>query len=169
MFYLRDLPNDRTLREFAKRYPEMDVSALKACIALARTGSDLLTGFESMLSRHGLSQGRFLTLMVMNRTPEQAVNPSQLASRVGVTRSPMTGLLDGLHRDGLIARTPHSEDRRKLCVLLTSKGRHVLESMLPDYYRRAAMLMNNLTDDERGQLSRLLDEVNRGLPALTDP
>ena len=167
MFYLRDLPDDKTLREFAKRYPEMDPSAMQACIALARTGSDLLTGFESMLSTHGLSQGRFLTLMVMNRTPKEVANPSQLADRLGVTRSTMTGLLDGLHRDGLIVRTPHNEDRRMVCVRLTPKGRDVLESMLPDYYRRAAELMTNLTHDERTQLVLLLDKVNLGLPALT--
>jgi len=167
LFYLRDLPDNKTLREFAKRYPDMDPSAMQACVALARTGSDLLTGFEVMLSTHGLSQGRFLTLMVMNRIPTEVANPSQLAHRVGVTRSTMTGLLDGLHRDGLIARTPHDEDRRRLCVRLTPKGRNALESMLPDYYRRAAELMTNLTDDERRQLVRLLDKVNLGLPALT--
>jgi MarR family transcriptional repressor of emrRAB len=169
LFYLRDLPDEKDLREFTERYPKMDPSAMQAAIALARTGSDLLTGFESMLSTYGLSQGRFLTLMVMNRTPEESANPSQLAYRVGVTRSTMTGLLDGLHRDGLIDRTPHNQDRRRLCVRLTRKGRDYLESILPDYYRRAAKLMSNLTDDERMQLVRLLGKVNLGLPALTEP
>jgi DNA-binding MarR family transcriptional regulator len=136
LFHLRDLPEDDTLREFAERYHQMDPAALQACIAL--TGSDLLTTFELLFSKHHLSQGRFPTLTVMNRTPERAINPSQLAERVGVTRSTMTGLLDGLHRDGLIQRIPHGEDPEKLCVLPTKKGGDLLELVLPDYYRRTA-------------------------------
>ncbi len=79
MFFLKDLPTDKTLSEFAKRYPDLDPSALKTCVVLLRTGSDLLTAFESILGEHGLSQGRFLTLIVLNRTPNKAINPSTLA------------------------------------------------------------------------------------------
>jgi MarR family transcriptional repressor of emrRAB len=166
VFYLRDLPDDQTLQEFAQRYSEMDPSAVKAAIMLCRTGSDLLTGFEILLSKYGLSQGRFLTLMVLNRTPDQAVSPSQLAERVGVTRATMTGLLDGLHGDEFISREAHAEDRRRLSVRLTIRGRHMLESILPDYYRRSARLMKALTEGERKQLGFLLEKVNQGMSAL---
>lgn len=168
VFYLRDLPDHRTLSEFAHRYRDMDPSAVGACIVLARTGSDLLTGFETMLSRHGFSQGRFLTLMVMNREPDNTFSPSELAERVGVTRATMTGLLDGLDADKFIVREPHEEDRRKMCIRLTLKGRLVLEQMLPDYYQRTSKVMAGLTDDERQQLVALLTKVSQGLPALTD-
>jgi MarR family transcriptional regulator, negative regulator of the multidrug operon emrRAB len=167
LFYLRDLPDDKTLSEFAQRYRDMDPSAVKACIALARTGSDLLTGFETMLSKHGFSQGRFLTLMVMNREPESTFCPSELAVKVGVTRATMTGLLDGLHADKMIVREPHLEDRRKISVRLTVHGRQALNQMLPDYYQRTSKVMAGLDEDERRQLASLLDKVNRGLPALT--
>lgn len=169
LFYLRDLPNDRTLREFAERYHDMDPSAVKACIALARVGSDLLTGFEAMLLRHGLSQGRFLTLMVMYRKPDETTSPSDLAGRVGVTRATMTGLLDGLDAEGLILRERQGEDRRRVSVRIAAKGRHLLERMLPDYYRRTSGVMTNLGEDERQQLVVLLEKVNRGISALTEP
>lgn len=168
MFYLRDLPDDKALNEFAERYSNMDVSAVKACLVLLRTGSDLLTGFEITLSRHGLSQGRFLILIVMNRTPDKAVSPSELAEKIGVTRATMTGLLDGLERDKLIKRYAHPGDRRKIALQLTSKGRHRLEQMLPDYYDRIAKLMKNLSEDECQQLVELLGKVTAGLPALVE-
>ena len=166
MFYLRDLPDDKTLSEFAHRYRDMDPSAIKACIVLARTGSDLLTGFEIMLSRHGFSQGRFLTLMVMNREPDATFTPSELAAKVGVTRATMTGLLDGLDAEKLIARKAHEEDRRKTAIRLTRKGRNLLEQMLPDYYQRTSKVMCSLADNERRQLVSLLTKVSRGLPSL---
>lgn len=167
MFYLRDLPDDETLQEFAGRYPDMDPSAVKACLHLLRYGSDLLAAFEIMLSRHGLSQGRFLALIVMYRTPEEPISPSQLAAKVGVTRATMTGLVDGLEKEGLVERQESAEDRRKIGIRLTDKGGKVLERMLPDYYRRIAKLMENLSPAEREEMVTLLGKINHGLRALT--
>ncbi len=46
-----------------------------------RTGSELLTAFETILGNHGLSHGRFLTLVVMNRNSDAAASPSTLAEK----------------------------------------------------------------------------------------
>jgi len=167
MFYLKDLPTDTTLPEFSRRYPNMNPSAIKACAALLRTGSELLTAFEAILGLHGLSQGRFLTLIVMNRNPDEAASPSSLAEKVGVKRATMTGLLDRLERDDLIERRADQQDRRKIGVRLTPKGRQVLAEMLPDYYRRVAKIMANLTEKDRLELMTLLGKVNQGLSALS--
>jgi DNA-binding MarR family transcriptional regulator len=167
MFYLKDLPTDTTLPEFSRRYPNMNPSAIKACAALLRTGSELLTAFEAILGLHGLSQGRFLTLIVMNRNPDEAASPSSLAEKVGVKRATMTGLLDRLERDDLIERRAHQQDRRKIGVRLTPKGCQVLAEMLPDYYRRVAKIMANLTEKDRLELMTLLGKVNQGLSALS--
>jgi len=166
MFYLKDLPTDKTLSEFAKRYPDLDPSALKTCVVLLRTGSDLLTAFETILGKHGLSQGRFLTLIVLNRTPNKAINPSTLAEKVGVKRATMTGLLDGLEGKGMIERVAHPEDRRKLGIRLTKKGRQLLDKMLPGYYDHIGKLMAKLSEKERQNLVALLGKVNQGLLAL---
>jgi MarR family transcriptional repressor of emrRAB len=167
MFYLKDLPTDTTLNEFSRRYPNMNPSAIKTCATLLRTGSELLTAFETILGNHGLSQGRFLTLIVMNRNPDEAGSPSFLAEKVGVKRATMTGLLDRLERDDLIERLAHHRDRRKIGVHLTSKGRQVLAEMLPDYYRSIAKIMAKLTEKERLELTTLLGKVNQGLSALS--
>ena len=163
MFYLKDLPTDQTLEEISKRYHELDPSALKACAALLRTGSDLLTAFENILSKNGLSQGRFLTLIVLNRTPDRAINPSTLAQKVGVKRATMTGLLDGLEKKGLVKRLAHQKDRRKISIQLTVVGKDALDKMLPDYYSRIARLMKDLTESERQNLKSLLKKIDQGL------
>ena len=167
MFYLKDLPTDTTLNEFSRRYPNMNPSAIRTCAALLRTGSELLTAFETILGNHGLSQGRFLTLIVMNRNPDDEVSPSFLAEKVGVRRATMTGLLDRLERDDLIERLTHQRDRRKIGVCLTSKARQALAAMLPDYYRNIAKIMANLTEKERLELMSLLGKVNQGLSSLS--
>lgn len=166
MFFLRDLPTDKNLREFTARYPNMNPSALKACAELMRTGSDMLTTFEKVLSQIGLSQGRFLTLIVMNRTPSEAMNPSILADKLGVTRATITGLLNGLRKQGLIERQIHPEDRRKVGVRLTDRGHRTLDKVLPDYYHRFAKLTTYLDEGERQTLISLLKKVNQGLSSV---
>ena len=163
MFYLKDLPTDKTLTEFARRYPDLDPSALKTCVVLLRTGSDLLTAFETILGKHGLSQGRFLTLIVLNRTPDRAINPSTLAQKVGVKRATMTGLLDGLEKNGMVKRLAHQKDRRKISIQLTVVGKDALDKMLPDYYSRITQLMKDLTESERQNLNSLLKKIDQGL------
>jgi len=168
MFYLLDQPTEKEFQALAGRYREMSPLAVKAAVAMLRTGSDLVTGFEKLMGRYGLSQGRFLILVVMNRTPDALTSPSVLAGKIGVTRATMTRLIDGLERDGLIRRYPHREDRRRQEIKLTAKGRDLLEKILPDYWSRIDTLMQGLNETEQQAMITLLAKVAGGLPALTE-
>ena len=166
MFFLKDLPTDMSLQEFSRRYPNMNPSALKTCAELMRTGSDLLAVFETVLGRYGLSQGRLLVLIVMNRTPHEALNPSFLAEKLGVARATITGLLNGLETGNFIERVADARDRRRIRVRLTPEGRKVLEKLLPDYYRCMAKLTVSLSENERQTMLSLLAKINQKLNSV---
>ena len=166
MFFLKDLPTDRSMRDFSMRYPNMNPSALESCAILMRTGSGLLAALEIVLGKYGLSQGRFLTLIVINRNPNVEISPSTLAEKLGVRRATVTGLLDRLEKDNLVARKVRDEDRRKIGVRITIEGQQILDQIFPDYYRHIAKLMSNLTEKERLELVSLLGKVNQGLSTI---
>jgi DNA-binding MarR family transcriptional regulator len=166
MFFLKDLPTAKNLQDLKKRYPDMDPSAIMSGGVLMRAGSDMLTALEKILGRYGLSQGRFLTLSVLNRDPEEEISPSDLAERVGVTRATMTGLLDTLARDGWIERVQHNEDRRRVVVRLTSEGLEHLGKMLPGYFREVSRLTAGLSEQEHQTLINILGKVREALSAL---
>ena len=170
MFYLRDLPKYDAIRTRAARYPEIDPAAVEAFLVLLRTGSDVLASLERFLSSHKLSQGSWTVLMVLNRDPAVPLMPSELASKCGVTRATMTGLLDGLERKRMVRREPEPSDRRTLRVRLTPGGIGALDGMTHDYYRRVALLMRDLNDDDKRQLSDMLFRVlaNVGTIAAAD-
>ncbi len=163
MFLLRDIPTYQTLEKLSRRYKELDPSAMMTGIALLRTGSDMLVTLEKFLSPYGLSQGGYLTLIVLNRDPDEEIVPSDLAGRVGVTRATMTGLLDTLAKDGLIERIPHDGDRRQLVVRLTQKGIERLNEVLPSIYRQITEIMVGLSEKEKEELIRLLEKVKKGI------
>ncbi|MEW6440119.1 MAG: MarR family transcriptional regulator [bacterium] len=162
MFLLRDLPTEQTVRDVAKRYPDLDPSGLMSCIYLLRTGSKLLAILERVLSPYRLSQGGFLILAVLIRDPDAEISPSDLAEKIGLTRATITVLLDTLAKHGLIERIPHDGDRRRLVVRLTSKGRQHLDRMLPGYYRQVAMIMSKVSERERRLLMDILRKVEEG-------
>ena len=167
MFFLKDLPTNMSMREFLQRFPDMNPSALRTCTELMRIGSDLLTVFEKILGYHGLSQGRFLTLMVVNRTPDQPVSPSYLADKLCVKRATMTGLVDGLEKSGLIERLSHPEDGRRTTIRITRRGREVLEDVMPDYYGNMAKVTANLMERDRQELASHLKKIQQGLSAVS--
>ena len=159
MFYLRDMPSPETLRAHSQRYANMSPVACEAFLVLLRVASDVLAAFDEYLGEHGLSQGRFTVLMILNRNPGTGLSPSDLAERAGVTRATMTGLLDALEDEGLVARSAHPQDRRMLTVRLTEAGLRRLDGMLPEYFRRIGALLGDIEGDEQRALTGLLRKV----------
>jgi DNA-binding MarR family transcriptional regulator len=166
MFLLRDLPKYESIRQQSERYPQIDPRAVEAFLVLWRTATDTLSAFECFLGKHGMSQGKFTVLMILNRNPEQGVNPSELADRAGVTRATMTGLLEGLEREKLISRQGDRVDRRRAVVRLTPAARTMLDGLLPDYFSQLHLLMTDLSEGDKEQLTELLMRISSRLPEV---
>ncbi len=169
MLFVRDFPDESTLMDISDRFTTMDPLAVRACLDLALTNRDMRESFERFLEGYGLSHGRFLTLMVMYRDPEQPVSPSDLAHGVGVTRASMTGLLDGLERDGLIRRQDDQGDRRRKRVRLTRQGLKLLERVVPEHCRRTARFTTCLERDEWKNLAAILARLKSGIERFDRP
>lgn len=161
MFPLLDLPDLETLARFQSRYPGLDVAALAAYLQLLRTAADVLTGLDGYLAGHGLSQRRFFVLILLARHPE-GLPTSALAAGTGVTCATMTGVLDTLVRDGLVARHASDQDRRQVVVTATDKAADLLSAVLPGHYARVTATMGGLTGQELAELSRLLGKIAAG-------
>jgi DNA-binding MarR family transcriptional regulator len=165
----KDVPKHEALKAHAARYPDLDPSAVEACIALVRVAGEMVSAFGEHFARHGTSQGRFIILVLLNRDPDQSLSPSALAEMSSVTRATITGLLDGLESDGLVRRVPTASDRRSHSVCLTAKGKRFMNKMMPDHFKRMAGLMSKLNEKERMRLIELLYKVGAGLDAVRLP
>lgn len=169
MVILRPFVDKQTILNFAKRYPELDVASIETCLAFLHTTADVYQALDVHFARYGLSRGKFTLLMQLYLADEKGLTPSECAQRADVTKATITGLLDGLERDGLVRRLPDVTDRRMLRLQLTDKGRDLLSQMLPDHFCRTTDLMANLTDSEKKTLIKLLNKVRTGTSAMLDP
>lgn len=166
MLLLRDLPRFDTLQRFAERYPDMDIESVSAFLTLLRVASDLIGSLDQYLERYGLLQGRWMVLVLLMREPNLTTNPSILASKAGVTRATMTGLLENLERDGLIERRTDHDDRRRARVCLTAAGVAKLDELMPDYYARVARLLSDFSAADKQTFIQLLERLNQRVPEL---
>jgi DNA-binding MarR family transcriptional regulator len=159
MYSLRDVPKYENIRAAAARYPELEPASGAAFVLLLRVASDMLAATDDYLAGFSLSQGRFVVMMLLYRVNDLPMNPCVLADKAGVTRATMTGLLDGLEREGYIARETAAVDRRMLEVKLTAKGKKFLEGVMPGYFKLIRQRMVGLSVAEKEQMIGLLTKL----------
>jgi MarR family transcriptional repressor of emrRAB len=168
MLLPRDLPNPEQIASMERRYGCVDGEACKTVITLLQTTNEVLNAFSTYLSAHEMSQGRFIVLMILNRDPGKLHMPSQLAEQCGVTKATMTGLIDGLEAEGLVARHPSSDDRRVTLIGLSEKGIALLDRILPPHFARVAALLGDLDEGARKSLCSLLNKVRSGVARVEE-
>jgi len=144
MLQLKNLPDAKVLQKFVDRYPQADADAVIQFLNILRIGSDLAAALDGFLAKYGLLQGRWWVLILLMREDNLTSTPSALAEKSGVSRATMTGLVDGLERDGLVARLIDSADRRKYSIQLTAAGQAKLDEVMPSYYQRVSTLMGSI-------------------------
>lgn len=139
-----------------------DIEGIQLCFKTLSLASNIDRDCASQLAVHDLSEGRFVLLFLLDASGE-GVAPKVLAEQAGITRATVTGLLDGLERDGLVERHANIEDRRALNIQLTSKGKFMAKKVFDQHSRWIANLFGNLLLQERNQLSTLLEKVSINL------
>ena len=110
--------------------------------------------FALRLERSGVTVAEWVLLRELYDV--DALPPSRIADRLGMTRGAVTKLADRLIVKALVAREADAQDRRAQTLALTKKG----EKLVPDLALLAdkndAEFFGHLTRDERAGLEQLL-------------
>ena len=162
---LKELPRYDVLLQESQRYPELNPSACLTWMHLLKTGDELLALNDQFLSSQGVRPGRFNLLMIAGHCDDPP-SPAELADCTGVTRATVSGLLDGMERDGLVVRKSDSADRRQVRVLVTPQGKELLDRIRPAYCRWFSELVASLSETERQLLIGLLEKIQHQLSAI---
>jgi DNA-binding MarR family transcriptional regulator len=128
----------------------------------AALDAELVAGF-------GLDEGDYAVLVNLSEAPERRMRMCDLACRLHLSPSGLTRRLDGLVRDGLVAREPSPDDRRVSLAVLTGGGLARLEEAAPahvDGVRRH--LLDHLTRQQIRQLGAAFESVQRRRAGIGD-
>jgi DNA-binding MarR family transcriptional regulator len=96
-------------------------------------------------------------MMVMDGVEQ--VRMGDLAAKLGVTARNVTTIVDGLEREGLLARTRDPTDRRAILLELTPKGCDLIAAVHTSQRELADWLFESLDTMERAELLRLLGKI----------
>jgi len=97
------------------------------------------------------------------------VRMGDLAEALGVTARNVTTIVDGLEREGLLARRADPTDRRAILLELTEKGRAHVEQLHALQRDLAEHMFAALSTEERRQLMHLLGKIRVGDRPLEGP
>jgi DNA-binding MarR family transcriptional regulator len=97
-----------------------------------------------------------------------ALSPSRIADRLGMTRGAITKLADRLIAKALISREADAEDGRAQTLALTKKGEGLVPELAALADANDAAFFGDLTREERAGLERLLKRIvdRRGLQEI---
>ncbi len=93
----------------------------------------------------------------------------ELADRFVMTSSAATQTIDELEEHGLVVRRTDADDRRKVSVLLTAKGKQRLAVAKRDKVKHMKAVLDVLSDDELGQLRSIEQKIVRRIQELYCP
>ena len=96
---------------------------------------------------HGLSIPAFRTLVLLDRFPNASL--SLIADNLGASLPTSSRIVAGLVRKGMVRRAISSADRRQVALLLSSKGREVLEFARKQTQNELASHLRDLSAVER--------------------
>jgi DNA-binding MarR family transcriptional regulator len=121
---------------------------------LVRLGMGFKTRALEQLAQAGFSQYHYSVLALLDEQPQET--QAQLADTLGLDRSQLVRILDGLEDRGLIARHRDKADRRRHTVSVTAAGRRQLHRLRAMIDQLEEDLLGPLDTAERQSLHALL-------------
>ncbi len=144
-----------------KRTPKEAVSSpVTAVMRELTTAYQTVVSYDaSQLRRYDLTPAQADVIMALGDEP--FLSCRQLADKSLVTRGTLSGVLDRLEKRGLLDRTPSRQDRRKMLVRLTRRGRALFEDMFPDRISGIAERFDRLDEECRDNIFHALRDLRR--------
>jgi DNA-binding MarR family transcriptional regulator len=136
-------------------------AALDHLLALtARLADTMAQG----MSERGLTRARAALMFQLFR--QGPTVQRVLSSALGVSPRNVTGLVDALEAERLVARAPHPTDRRATLVALTDQGSSIVAALDIERQKWALQLFAEVSSGEIAVFIDVLDRVHRA--ASTD-
>jgi len=157
---------DELVEQWAVERPELDTSGLRLSARVVRLQRFLDQAANETASALGLQLGELNVLAALRRAGEPyELTPTDLYRGLLISSGAMTNRLDRLEDHRLITRIPDPDDRRRIKVGLTERGRTLIDQAMDEHTVVLREAFAGIDDDQRAELERLLRAVLVGLEA----
>ena len=139
--------------------------------ALVRTLGLFKRVMEPYFARFGLSGAQWSVLRTLSREEDagrRSLRLTDLGNRLVVRPPSVSGVVDRLHRTGLVRRVASTDDQRAKQVSLTAAGRKLVRRVLREHPRQIGAVTSGLDLAEQQQLEQLLTKLSMHLETLAE-
>ncbi|RYG49066.1 MarR family transcriptional regulator [bacterium] len=132
--------------------------SVRSYVRLVRSAEALHNEISRGLLVEGLTASQFSTMKVLRI--HGALAQRDIAKHILKSGGNITIVVDNLERQGLVVRERDTQDRRIVYVKLTPAGEAMFDEVYPGHLDRIREAMSPLTEDECGELMRLLEKLS---------
>lgn len=136
----------------------VDTASMMAVSNIYRAANSVRNYLErKVLAQHGLSWTSWVVLWVI--WIWGSIESRYVAAEAGISKGTLTGVVRTLTAKGLVVRTVHPDDARRVLLALTDEGAALMVRVFPEFNRCEAAVTGGLDDARRRELAELLRVV----------
>jgi DNA-binding MarR family transcriptional regulator len=163
----RDDESPSSVDETTVAVPDRTRLSLRIHLRLANCRNLLMGESRRSVERWGLTLAQFDALAEIARATRKGFTFGELSRLLLVTSGNLTGIVDRLEDVGLVRRQQWSKDRRVVRIVLTNKGRRLVNQISPLHARDIEQALSFLSEEQLQSLDELLSTLSDGLRAAS--
>ena len=136
----------------------------KAILNILYTNNWLTEKIDIIFDKWDITPRQFNILRIL-RGEGKPLSTLQIRQRMLDKMSDTSRIVDRLVRKGMVRKTPNEEDRRLVDVIITPRGKKLLEKIDP-LENEMDKVMSQLSESETSTLNQLLDKLRNVLPLM---
>jgi DNA-binding MarR family transcriptional regulator len=130
----------------------------KAVINISYTYSWVNNETRSLFEKNNITIQQFNILRILRGQYPNPATVNLLKERMVDKMSDASRIVDRLVQKGLVSRCTNTKDRRAVDIRISEQGLKIL-AIMDEEFKIKDLLKDNLTEEEAGQLSDLLDKL----------
>lgn len=132
---------------------------LKILIGMHRAVNKIDSRTIKIVKQYGLSLGQFAVLEVLYHKGDMTVG--QVQEKTLSTSGTIPVIIKNLEKSGYVTHRADECDKRKCILHITDKGACLIKQVFPENKEMIINSFNNLSDNEKDELLRLLKKLGK--------
>ncbi|MCA1027405.1 MarR family winged helix-turn-helix transcriptional regulator [Cytobacillus kochii] len=148
-------PEESTVIQKISKKTTIEPNAIAVVTSLYRIGQGIKNKLEQeVLAKHKISWTSFSILYDLWIYGK--METKELALSAGVSKATISNIMRTLENKSFCRRETDPRDRRNTFVVITPKGKEVIEELYPEFHEGEISIVNGLKTDDQKQLAATL-------------
>ena len=117
--------------------------------------------FNDRLNLVGITRVQWIALYYLGEG--ETISQCELAEKMGIKSSSVARLIDRMEREEYVLRKRSQEDKRRVDLYITDKGKKLREKLLPEGEKMSKLVSKGISDEEIEIFKKVLKKMSINL------